>query len=87
MLKELKYFLYLLVIFLFIFFTIKYYFSDQNEKNYFRSINSVNDRIIKYSLKLPLLKNDTDEVIEYVENKTSKNKKKYHFWKLLDNAQ
>ena len=80
MLKELKYFLYLLVIFLFIFFTIKYYFSDQNEKNYFRSINSVND-------KLPLLKNDTDEVIEYVENKTSKNKKKYHFWKLLDNAQ
>ena len=75
MLKELKYFLYLLVIFLFIFFTIKYYFSDQNEKNYFRSINSVNDKIIKYSLKLPLLKNDTDEVIEYVENKTSKNKK------------
>jgi len=87
MLKELKYFLYLLVIFLFIFFTIKYYFSDQNEKNYFRSINSVNDKIIKYSLKLPLLKNDTDEVIEYVENKTSKNKNKYHFWKLLDNAQ
>ena len=87
MLKELKYFLYLLVIFLFIFFTIKYYFSDQNEKNYFRSINSVNDKIIKYSLKLPLLKNDTDEVIEYVEYKTSKNKKKYHFWKLLDNAQ
>ena len=87
MLKELKYFLYLLVIFLFIFFTIKYYFSDQNEKNYFRSINSVNDKIIKYSLKLPLLKNDTDEVIEYVENKTSKNKKKYNFWKLLDNAQ
>ena len=63
MLKELKYFLYLLVIFLFIFFTVKYYFSDQNEKNYFRSINSVNDKIIKYSLKLPLLKNDTDEVI------------------------
>ena len=87
MLKELKYFLYLLVIFLFIFFTVKYYFSDQNEKNYFRSINSVNDKIIKYSLKLPLLKNDTDEVIEYVENKTSNNKKKYHFWKLLDNAQ
>ena len=62
-------------------------FTHQNEKNYFRSINSVNDKIIKYSLKLPLLKNDTDEVIEYVENKTSKNKKKYHFWKLLDNAQ
>ena len=79
MLKELKYFLYLLVIFLFIFFTIKYYFSDQNEKNYFRSINSVNDKIIKYSLKLPLLKNDTDEVIEYVENKTSKIKKNIIF--------
>ena len=80
MLKELKYFLYLLVIFLFIFFTIKYYFSDQNEKNYFRSINSVNDKIIKYSLKLPLLKNDTDEVIEYVENKTSKNWLRTKIW-------
>ena len=85
MFKELKYVFYLLVIFLFIFLKIKFYFSDENKKNYYRSINLLNKKIIAYSLNLPLLKNDTNEVIEYVENKVSKNKKKYHFWKLLEN--
>jgi len=85
MLKELKYAFYLLVILIFIFLTVKFYFSDENKKNYYRSISSLNDKIFNYSAKLPLLKNDTNEIIEYVENKTSQNKKKYHFWKLLEN--
>ena len=85
MFKELKYLFYLLVIFLFIFLTGKFYFSDQNKKNYYRSINSLNKKINVYSSNLPLLKNDTNDVIEYVENKVSKNKKKYLFWKLLEN--
>tara|TARA_Y100001970_G_C14226087_1_gene855766 strand:+ start:2267 stop:2527 length:261 start_codon:yes stop_codon:yes gene_type:complete len=85
MLKELKYLFYILVIFLFTFFVIKFYFSDKNKKNYFRSINSLNEKINNYSLNLPILKNDTDNIIEYVDNKKSKNKKKYHFWKLLEN--
>jgi len=85
MFKELKYVFYLLVIFLFIFLTGKFYFSDKNKKNYYRSVNSLNKKISTYSLNLPLLKNDTYDVIEYVENKVSKNKKKYHFWKLLEN--
>mgnify|MGYP000405643220 FL=1 len=85
MFKELKYVFFLLVIFLFIFLTGKFYFSDQNKKNYYRSVNSINKKINVYSLKLPLLKNDTNNVIEYVENKISKGKKKYHFWKLLEN--
>ncbi len=85
MLKELKYLLYLLVIFSFIFFTTKYYFSDQNEKNFYRLMNSQNEKISLYSSKLPVLKSDTDNIIEYVENKNSKDKKKYYFWKLLEN--
>ena len=85
MLKELKYAFYLLVILIFIFLTVKFYFSDENKKNYYRSISSLNDKIFNYSAKLPLLKNDTNEIIEYVENKTSQNKKKYRFWKLLEN--
>jgi hypothetical protein len=85
MFKELKYVFYLLVIFLFIFLTGKFYFSDKNKKNYYRSVNSLNKKISTYSLNLPLLKNDTNDVIEYVENKVSNNKKKYHFWKLLEN--
>ena len=85
MFKELKYVFYLLVIFLFIFLAGKFYFSDQNKKNYYRSINSLNKKINVYSANLPLLKNNTNDVIEYVENKVSKDKKKYHFWKLLEN--
>ena len=85
MFKELKFVFYLLVIFLFIFLIGKFYFSDQNKKNYYRSISSLDKKINIYSSNLPLLKNDTSNVIEYVENKVSKNKKKYHFWKLLEN--
>ena len=55
MLKELKYAFYLLVILIFIFLTVKFYFSDENKKNYYRSISSLNDKIFNYSAKLPLL--------------------------------
>ena len=85
MFKELKYVLYVIVIFVFIFLTGKFYFSDENEKNYYRSFNNINKKINTYSSNLPLLKNDTDNVIEYVENKVSKDKKKYRFWKLIEN--
>ena len=85
MFKELKYVLYVIVIFLFIFLTGKFYFSDENEKNYYRSFNNINEKVSIYSSSLPLLKNDTDNVIEYVENKFSKDKKNYLFWKLLEN--
>ena len=85
MFKELKYVLYVIVIFVFIFLTGKFYFSDENEKNYYRSFNNINKKINTYSSNLPLLKNDTNNIIEYVENKVSKDKKKYRFWKLLEN--
>ncbi len=85
MFRELKYVLYVIVIFLFIFLTGKFYFSDENKKNYYRSFNNINEKVSIYSSRLPLLKNDTDNVIEYVENKFSRDKKNYLFWKLLEN--
>ena len=85
MFRELKYVLYVIVIFLFIFLTGKFYFSDENKKNYYRSFNNINEKINIYSSSLPLLKNNTNDVVEYVENKVSKDKKKYRFWKLLEN--
>ena len=85
MINELKYIFYLLTIILFFFLTGNFYFSDDNKKNYFRTINSISKRIDQYSLNLPLLENDTTNIIEFVENNVSKNKKKYHFWKLLEN--
>ena len=83
MFKELKYLFYLLVIFLFIFFISKYYFSDQNKKKSYRSLNSIDQNIEKHSTNLQILKSDTEDIIDYVENNTDQNKKTYHFWKLL----
>ena len=85
MFKELKYLFYLLVIFLFIFFISKYYFSDQNKKKSYRSIKSIDQNIEKYLTNLPILKSDTEDIIDYVENNTDQNKKNYQFWKLLIN--
>ena len=83
MIKELKYVFYLLVIFLFIFFISKYYFSDQNKKKSYRSFKSIDQNIEKHLTNLPILKSDTENIIDYVENNTDQNKKTYHFWKLL----
>ena len=85
MLKELKNLFYVLVIFIFVFFTIKYYFSDQNKKKSYRSLASLDKKINEYAKKLPILKDDTNNIIKYVENAGTNNKKKYNFWKLLIN--
>ena len=87
MLKELKYFFYIFIIFFFLFFTSRYYFSDTNEKNYYRSINDISKKIDNFSENIKTLKSDTDNIIEYVENSKNNNKKKkkYYFWELLTN--
>jgi hypothetical protein len=85
MLKELKYFFSILIIFIFIFFIGRYYFSDQNKKNIYRSINKMDKNIEKLSENLHILKSDTENIIEYVENDKNKEKKKYYFWELLNN--
>ena len=85
MLKELKYFFSILIIFIFIFFIGRYYFSDQNKKNIYRSISKMDQNIEKLSENLHILKSDTDNIIEYIENDKTKEKKKYYFWELLLN--
>ncbi len=84
MLKEIKNLLFILIICLFSFFTIKYYFSDTNKKNSYRSINDMDKRINIYAEKLPILDDDTKNIIEYVEQSTIKKKKKFKFWQLLE---
>ena len=86
MLKELKYFFSILIIFIFIFFIGKYYFSDKNKKNIYRSINKMDQNIEKLSENLHILKGDTNNIIEYVENDKNKKKKKYYFLELLNNG-
>ena len=85
MLKEIKYLIFIVIITLFIFFTGKYYFSDENIRKSYRSYKNINEKIKIYSKELPILENDTKDVIEYVKQTNEKKKKKFNFWKLLEN--
>jgi len=84
MLKEIKYLIFLLLISLFLFFTVRYYFSDINKKKSFRSFQNIEKKINIYAEKLPVLEDDTINIIEYVEQSNNKKKKKFNFWKLLE---
>ena len=85
MLKEIRYLIFILIIFLFTFFTARFYFSDINKKNSYKSLYTINERINAYTKKLPILEDDTKNIIEYVEQSNNKKKKKFNFWKLLEN--
>jgi len=90
MLKELKYLLFLIVIVLFFFLSFKYYFSNENKKNSYRSLKNISlknieDKTENYSRNLILLNSDTVDIVEYVEKSIDKNKKNYNFWKLINN--
>ena len=83
MIKEIKYFFYVITTIGFIIFVGNYYFSDENKKNSYRSINQYDKEILKYSNNLQILESDTNNIVQYVEDNLDKNKKKYKFWELL----
>ena len=85
MLKEIKYLIFIIIIALFLFFTGRYYFSDKNIKKSYRSYKNIDEKIKVYSKDLPILENNTQNVIEYVKQTNKKKKKKFNFWKLLEN--
>jgi len=64
MLKEVKYAFYLLTIFFFIFFVIKFYLSENNIKWNNKVILQYKNQIDKKFNDLPIIKNDTDNIIE-----------------------
>ena len=84
MLKEIKYLIFLSTISLFLILTGKHYFSDTNKKNSYRSLNNINKKINTYVKKLPILDDDTKNIIEYVDQSNKNKKKKFNFWKLLE---
>jgi len=85
MFKEIKYLIFISIICLFIFLISRYYFSDTNKKNSYRSLNNIKEKINTYAEKLPILEDNTKNIIEYVEQSNNKKKKKFNFWKLLEN--
>ena len=85
MLKEIKYLIFILIIFIFLVLSGRYYFSDSNKKKSYRSLNNIDEKINLYADKLIVLEDDTKNIIEYVEQSNNKKKKKFNFWKLLEN--
>ena len=87
MLKKIINIFFLISFFIFIFLVTKYYFSEQNFIfiNKSRSLYSLT--LNKYGDNLPLLKNDTNNIIIYINDlEEFKNKRKKRFWeKLISN--
>ena len=84
MFKEIRYLIFIFIICLFLFLISRYYFSDINKKNSYRSLNSIDEKIVTFAENLPILEDDTKDIIEYVEQSNNKKKRKFNFWKLLD---
>ena len=85
MFKEIKNLFYISIIILFLILTGRYYLSDINKKKSYRLLNNNDKRISEYAKNLPILENNTMNIIEYVERSSNKKKREFNFWKLLNN--
>ena len=85
MLKELKNLFFVTIILLFVYTILKFYFSDDNKKKSFRSLKQNDQKILKISKTLILLKNDTTNTIEYIKKDKYPKETSYNFWNLIKN--
>ena len=85
MLKKIKYIFYLLSFFTFVISTTSIYFSDQNIRQTNKSRSIYLSTLENYTQNLPLLKNDTKDIITYRDDVEvyKRKKKSYKFWSLL----
>ena len=81
MIKLLKKFFFLLPIIIFIFFITKYYFSEENIQKTQRLRSIYYSELINKIDKLPVLNNDTKNIIDY--KNISKERSKRKFWELI----
>ena len=84
MLKEAKYVFYLLTIFFSIFFVIKFYLSENNVKRTNNVVLQYQNELDKKFDDLPIIKSDTNDIIQYTDEiEEFKKKKQRKFWDLL----
>ena len=85
MLKKIINIFCLVSFFIFIILTTTFYFSDHNIRKTNKSRSLYSAKIINNTQNLPLLKNDTNNIIEYINDVEvyKKKKKKYTFWDLI----
>lgn len=84
MFKELKHLIYLIITFASIFFVIKFYISDKNVKKTHIILGNYEEYLAKEYDKLPIVKKDTGNIIDYqTEVDEFINKKKKRWWELI----
>ena len=87
MLKKIKKILFLISFPIFIILITKFYFSDKNIKQINKSRSAYSVKVNNDNTQnLPLLKNDTNNIIEFIDDIDvyKKKKKKYTFWDLIN---
>ena len=78
--------LYFLIILVFLIFIFISYFSDENVKKILKNRHNTSTSINNVMNNLPILKNNTNNIIEYNHESSDDNKvKKRFFWNLLNN--
>ena len=76
---------YILTIIFFLLFIFITYFSSDNRSKIIKNRSNFNYNMQKKNLNLPILENDTNNIIEYNFEGSKNNKiKKRYFWNLLD---
>ena len=87
MYNKIKNIIFFKIFFIFLFFVTFYYFSENNRQQITKNILGLSNNIEKKISELPLLENDTKNIIEYLSFDVNEKKiKKRYFWELLKNS-
>jgi hypothetical protein len=85
MIKEIKYLFYLITLSLFLYLVTNYYFSDYYKKKSYIKISNFLENFNSRNVDVPLIKNDTKNIIEYKTNLDEMiNIKQRKFWELIE---
>ena len=75
---------YILLLILFLLFIFFYYFSEENRSRINKNRLNSTKNFSKAIQNIPVLKNDTENIFEYISTESSEEKiKKRFFWNLL----
>ena len=85
MIKNIFYILITILILVFFLFVIQEYLSEKHIKKININIANITANLLSRSSDLPILKNDTNDIIKYNNgfNMNENNREKRSFWKLL----
>ena len=85
MFKEIYKVIYFIIILIFVYLLFAIYFSEKNIKKIKKNRVNIENSFKDYLSNLPILENDTNDVIEYKNDVEiyKKKKKKFTFWDLI----